>query len=238
MGITLLYILLKLIAHFTDATPCKTKRGERESTDGKERHPQQGGGTQGQGTSEVLQQKQRTFDSRGYGEWWTTTSRGTIFLSGEREDLLFPPKSHGQRNHELSTLQTDDERLRERRDTSAPQRYGERSPGAYHDASPVHATSARQTNPSNGQPQNIREHSRENEELAVRRTTTNHCLGVLRLSEAAATPNPGEVKTIDVSTQTDNTTTFIVSKDTLVAYTIAIIQQTLDYQFGQMSIVY
>ena len=31
---------------------------------------------------------------------------------------------------------------------------------------------------------------------------------------------------------------FIVSKDTLVAYTIAVIQQTLDYHFGQMSIVY
>ena len=29
-----------------------------------------------------------------------------------------------------------------------------------------------------------------------------------------------------------------MSKDTLVAYTISVIQQTLDYHFGQMSVVY
>ena len=52
-------------------------------------------------------------------------------------------------------------------------------------------------------------------------------------------PNSGTVKpTIDISVQTDTAATFIVSKDTLVAYTIVVIQQTLDYHFGQMSIVY
>ena len=64
-------------------------------------------------------------------------------------------------------------------------------------------------------------------------------LEFLRLSEAAATANPGTVPTtIDSSAQTEDTANFIVSKDTLVAYTISVIQQTLDYHFGQMSIVY
>ena len=109
----------------------------------------------------------------------------------------------------------------------------------YYDASSIHDSSVRTMNPRYGQPQNPRESSGENEGLATRGTTANHSAGNPRLPEAAATANPRTFPTtIDSSVQTDNTANFIVSKDTLIAYTIAVIQQTLDYQFGQMSIVY
>ena len=238
-GITLLYILLKLFTYFTDATPRLSKRQEGEGTDGEKRYPQQGGSTRGQGTSEVCEQKQRRSNSWGYGEQWPTATRGTILLSGEREDILLPPNSYGKRDNELPTLQADDERLRERRDTSAPPHNGQRSPGACNDTGSVHESSVRTTNSSYGQPQNIREYSGENEGFATGGTTAHNSAGIPRFSEAAATTNTRTVTTtIDSSAQTDDTANFIVSKDTLVAYTISVIQQTLDYHFGQMSIVY
>ena len=238
-GITLLYILLKLLTYFTDATSRPSKRKEGEGTDGETRYPQQSRGMRGQGVSEVCEQKQEHSDSRGHGERWATATRGTVLLSGEREDILLPPKSYGKRDNELPTLQADDERLRERRDSSAPPRYGERSRGTHNDASSIHESSVRGANPRYGQPQNFGEYSGENEGLATGGTTVNYCTGIPRLSEAAATANPGTLpKTIDSSAQTDDMANFIVSKDTLVAYTISVIQQTLDYHFGQMSIVY
>ena len=97
----------------------------------------------------------------------------------------------------------------------------------------------RGTNSRYGQPQNLRESSGENKRLATGATTIDYRSGILQFSEAAAAANPRTVPTtIDSSVQTEDTANFIVSKDTLVAYTISVIQQTLDYNFGQMSIVY
>ena len=112
-GITLLYIVLKLYTYLTDATFRSTKEQETRGTDGETRYPQQGRGTRGQGTSEVCEQKQRHFDSRGHGDRWTTATSGTVLLSGEREDILLPPKSYGKWDNELPTLQANDERLQE-----------------------------------------------------------------------------------------------------------------------------
>ena len=238
-GITLLYLLLKILTYFTDATPCPSKRKEGEGTNGETRYPQQSRGMRGQGTSEVCEQEQEHSDSRGHGDRWATTTRGTVLLSGEREDILLSPKSYGKRDNELPSLQADDERLRERRDSSVPPHYGERSRGAHNDASSIHEGSVRRTNSRYGQPQNLGEYGGENEGFAIGTTAVNYYTGIPQFSEAAATANPGTLpKTIDNSAQTDNMANFIVSKDTLVAYTISVIQQTLDYHFGQMSIVY
>ena len=97
----------------------------------------------------------------------------------------------------------------------------------------------RRKNSHYGQPQNLGEYGGENKGLAIGATTGDYSTTIRRVTEAPATANPGTLpKTIDKSAQTENTASFIVSKDTLVAYTISVIQQTLDYQFGQMSIVY
>ena len=111
-GITLLYLLLKLVSYFTDATPRVPKRQERTGADSEERHPQQSGGVRRQSVGKVHEQKQRHSNKRGYSEQWSSTTRGTIFLPTERENLLFPPQSHGQRNNELSPLQANDAGLR------------------------------------------------------------------------------------------------------------------------------
>ena len=189
--------------------------------------------------SEVRQQTQKHFNGRRHGERWSTTTPGTLLLPREWENVLFPPQSNGQWNNELPPLQANDEGLRERRDTSAPPRYGKGSTGAHNDTGPVHATSETGTYSYDGQSQDNRVNSGEDKRLTTRPATANNSPGVSRFSEATATANPRAVKpTVDISAQTDNTDNFVVSKDTLVAYTIAVIQQTLDYHFGQMSIVY
>ena len=55
--------------------------------------------------------------------------------------------------------------------------------------------------------------------------TSDNSPGVQGFSAATATANPRSIKsTVDSVAQTDNTDNFVVSKDTLVAYTIAVIQ--------------
>ena len=125
-GITLLYILLKILTYFTDATRRPSEGKQEGGTNSETRYPQQSKGTRGQGANEVCEQEQGHSDSRGHGDQWATATRGTVFLPGEREDLLLSPMSYDKQNNELSSLQADDERLRQRRDSSAPPHCGER----------------------------------------------------------------------------------------------------------------
>ena len=46
--------------------------------------------------------------------------QGPYFYQENGKNVFFPPKSNGQWDNELPTLQANDERLREQRDTSAP----------------------------------------------------------------------------------------------------------------------
>ena len=57
---------------------------------------------------------------------------------------------------------------------------------------------------------------------------------------STASPNPGFTKTetVDTGAQTDDTEHFYVSKDNILAYTIAVVQNTQAYHFGQMSVVF
>ena len=94
-------------------------------------------------------------------------------------------------------------------------------------------------NTTNEQSQNHPGVSREEQEYATRATTGHNSSGIPRFREASTSTDTGPInQAVEAATQTDTNETFIVSKDTLVAYTIAVIQQTNDYHFGQMSIVY
>ena len=92
---------------------------------------------------------------------------------------------------------------------------------------------------SDGHTQNNRSISGEEQRLTGRPTASDNSTGISGLREATTTANPGPITlTVNSLAQTDNADTFVVSKDTLIAYTIVVIQQTQDYHFGQMSIVF
>ena len=235
--ITVLYLLLKLITYITNATSRKTEKPEAEDIDSPTGHTQQSGGQRGQGVVKVLEQKQRHSYKRGDGAGWTPAPR-TLFLRTEREDICLPPQPDGERSYELPSLQRDDASLCHRRNTCTASCHGQRPPSPRHDSCRICTTSQGLTDPRDAQPQRNPAISREEQTFTEGTTTGHNSSGVQRFREASTTTDAGPVKqTIEAEVQTD-TDAFVVSKDTLVAYTIAVIQQTNDYHFGQMSIVY
>ena len=159
--------------------------------DSEEGHPQQSRGERRKCVDEVLEQKQRHSNKRGYGEQWSTTTRRTVLLPTERENLLFPTQPNGQWDNELSPLQADDAGLCERRDTSAPPHYGEGSRSAHYDASSISATGERGTHTTNGQPQSNRNFSREVQELPLDQQPAVTVLEFRDFQRPLPPPTPG-----------------------------------------------
>ena len=238
-GITVLYLFLKLLSYITNATPCTTEKQEAEGADRQTRYTQQSGGQRRQSIGKVHEQTQKhSYEGRNGARWATTTPR-TLLLLGEREDLFLPSQPYGEWDHELRPLQTNDARLCKRGNPSTTSRHGKRSPGPHHDSHTIFTTSEGRTNTANGQSQSNPGVSREEQEYATRSTTGHNSSGIPRFREASTSTNTGPIQqTVEAAAQTDTTETFVVSKDTLVAYTMAVIQQTNNYHFGQMSVVY
>ena len=218
--------------------PARSKGRKERAPTAQTRHTQQSGGPRRQSAGEVHEQTQKYSHERRDGTRWASTP-GTILLPGEREDLFFPPQSYGQWDNELPPLQTNDAGLCKRRNTSTASHHGERSPGPHNDAGPISTTGQGRMHTANGQSQSNPGTSREEQELTTGPATGDNSPGISGFRETSATTNPRPIKqTVETAAQTDNTDNFIVSKDTLVAYTIAVIQQTHDYHFGQMSVVF
>ena len=219
--------------------PARPKNKRQRAPTARRDTRRQSGSQRRQSIGEVREQTQKhSYEGRNGARWATTTPR-TLLLSGEREDLFLPSQSYGEWDHELQPLQTDDARLCKRGNTSTASRHGKRSPGPHHDSRPIFTTSEGRTHTTNGQSQSNPGVSREEQEYATGSTTGHNSSGIPRFREASTSTNTGPIEqTVEAVAQTDTTETFVVSKDTLVAYTIAVIQQTNDYHFGQMSIVY
>ena len=239
-GITLLYLFLKLLTYITNATSRAPEKPETAGADSQTGYTKQSRGQRRKSLGEVPEQKQEHSCERRNGTRWTTTNTpGTLFLSGEREDVFLSSKPYGEWDHELPALQTNDARLCERGNPSTTSRNGKRPPGPHHDPRRIFTTSEGRTNTDNGQSQSNPGISREEQEYATRTTAGHNSVGIPRFREASTNTSTRPVKqTVEAAAQTDSTETFVVSKDTLVAYTIAVIQQTNDYHFGQMSVVY
>ena len=237
-GITVLYLFLKLLSYIFNATPSTPKKQEGKGTDSQERHVQQSRGARGQSAVEVHEQIEGHSHERRHGTRWATTP-GTVLLSAERENLLFPTQPYGERDNEMSTLQTNDAGLCERGNTGAASRNGQGSTGTHLHTSSVPATNQRPTNPADIQSESNRRASGEEQEFATRATTDVNGPGISGFRAATATANARPIKpTVESVTQTEDAGQFLVSKETIIAYTIAVIKQTNDYHFGQMSIVY
>ena len=68
----------------------------------------------------------------------------------------------------------------------------------------------------------------QDESTTAEPTTRDNAARIQGLSEATPSPSPGPAKTetIDTGAQTDDTEHFYVSKDNILAYTIAVVQNT------------
>ena len=150
------------------------------------------------------------------------------------------PSSPCPEHNDMSPLHTNDERLPSRGSTSASPPACQGPTGPFNDPTAIRESGARKQDTAYEQSQCYGGIGNQDQSATTQRTTGDYGIRVPRLSEAPASQNSGPTKaeTINTSAQTDNVENFYVSRETLLAYTIAVVQNTQAYHFGQMSALF
>ena len=239
-GITILYFVLKLLNYLTDAKPGAPNRKETERRTDQEGQPKQGSDQGGRCQSEIREQTQRHSGQERYGEWWNPSPTGPIFLRGPGEDISLHAQRDAPEHNDMPSLRANDERLSSRGSTGASPLTCQGSASSFDVPTRICQQGTGKQNTTNEQSQCHGRTGIQDEPTTTQPTTRNNAARIQRFSEATASPNPGSTKTetVDTGAQTDNTEHFYVSKETILAYTIAVVQNTQAYHFGQMSVVF
>ena len=239
-GITILYFVLKLLNYLIDARPRAPNRKETERQTIQERHPKQGPDQGGSCQSEIREQIQRHSGQERYGERWNPSPTGPIFLQGPGEDISLHAQRDASEHNDMPSLRPNDERLSSRGSTCTPPLTCKGSASSFDVSRRICQQGTGQSNTKNEQSPCHRRPCIKNESIATKPTTRDNAVGIQRFSEATASSSPGPTKTetVDTGAQTDDTEHFYASKDNILAYTIAVVQNTQDYHFGHMSVVF
>ena len=140
----------------------------------------------------------------------------------------------------MSPLHTNDERLSSRGSTSALPLTCQGPTGHFNDPTAICESGARKQDTAYEQSQCHGGIGNQDQSATTQQTTGDYGVRVLRLLEAPASQNsrPTKAETINTSAQTDNAENFYVSREILLAYMIAVVQNTQAYHFGQMSVLF
>ena len=219
-GITLVYFLLKAyqfavyaLSHQTEgrlaaATP-GGRQQEHSSIEGEEGH------------TEVHEQVSGNISDQ-YGAGIQQPS-GSVSLSRRRKDLCIAARRNAEEYSDKPSVRENAKRLQSRRNRTTENNNGQRPGGAYGDSTGVFAEGGGWTNAPNEQPPNdVRPSSQE-------RSDQNTPDGIPGHREP-------EKQVSDVALQTDTCDTLYVTKNTLTAYTIAIVQNSQALQYDQMHV--
>ena len=136
----------------------------------------------------------------------------------------------------MPALQTDEERLQSRRNTPTKEHSGTRSQSAYCHTTGISPKCGSWDDASNAEPQSVKRASRKIHEPWRPDQICDD--GVSKFPAAEPTEHTGATKpqVSEITLQTDTCDTLYVNKDTLVAYTIAMVQNTQSLQYKQMQI--
>ena len=217
-GITLVYLLLKAyqfsvyaLSHQTEgrlaaATP-GGRQQEHSSIEGEEGDPQ------------VYEQVPRSFSNQ-YGAGIQQPS-GSVSLSRRRKDICIAAHRNAEEYSGESSVRENGKRLQSRGNRSTENIDGQRPRGPHDDSSGVFAEGGSWPNAANEQSRN------DGRTSSQERSDQNTHDGI---------PGPGEPEkqVSDVALQTDTCDTLYVTKNTLTAYTIAIVQNSQALQYDQM----
>ena len=217
-GITILYLLLKAYQFAVYALPHQTERRLAATTPGG--HHQVHSSTAGdKGCQEVLEQIPRNISAE-YGAKFQQPS-GTVPLSRGWENICITPRRNDEEHSVQPVIRTDAKRLQGRGSRNTKDNNGQRSSGPYDDSAGVFDESGRWSNAENEQSRNDgRTGSQE------RSNPTTH--------DGISGCRDPEKQVSDAALQTDTCDTLYVTKNTLTAYTIAIIQNSQVLQYDQM----
>ena len=217
-GITLVYLLLKAyqftvyaVSHKTEgrlaaATPGGRQR-EHNSIAGEEGDPQ------------VHEQVPRSFSNQ-YGAGIQQPS-GSVSLSRKWKDICIAARRNAEEYSGESSVRENGKRLQGQGNRSTENIDGQGSRGPHDDSSGVFAEGGGWPNAANEQSRN------DGRASSQERSDQNTHDGI---------PGPGEPEkqVSDVALQTDTYDTLYVTKNTLTAYTIAILQNSQALQYDQM----
>ena len=219
-GITLVYFLLKAYQFAVNAVSHQTEGRLAAATPGgrQQEHRSIEGD---QGHMEVPEQVPRSIADQ-YGSGIQQPS-GSLSLSGRRENVCLTAHRNAEEYSVEPSVPENAERLPSRRNRGTANGDGQRPSGAYGDSSGVLAEGSSWPNAANEQSRNVRGISSQE------RSDQNTADGI-----------PGhrdpEKQVSDMSLQTDTCDTLYVTKNTLTAYTIAIVQNTQALQYDQMHV--
>ena len=217
-GITILYLLLKAYQFAVYAVPHQTERRLAETTPSG-RH-QVNSSTEGDQSRQEVFEQIPTDISAEYGTKFKQPR--TVPLPRGRENICVNPRRNDEKHSSQPVIRTDAKRLQSRGSTDTRDNNGQRSSGPYDDAAGVFDESGRWSDAENDQPRRYgRTGSQE-------RSNTNINDGI------SGRRDPEEKQVSDASLQTDTCDTLYVTKNTLTAYTIAIIQNSQVSQYDQM----
>ena len=217
-GITLVYFLLKAyqfavyaVSHQTEGRLAAAMPGGRK---------QEHGSIEGdQGHMEVHEQVPRSISDQ-YDTGIQQPS-GSLSLSGRRKDICLAARRNAEEYSVKPSVRENAKRLPSRRNRSTENDDGQRPGGAYGDSTGVFAEGSSWPNAANEQsPNDGRISSQE-------RSDQNTPDGIPGHREP-------EKQVSDVALQIDTCDTLYVTKNTLTAYTIAIVQNAQALQYDQM----
>ena len=186
--------------------------------------------------SEIRQQVQRHFseDTR-YGRR-TQGSPGTILLSRRGEKYASLPLHMLQGIQQSPLFETGyEERLCHRGHRDTKGNNGTRPQDTYTDTTRLPQECGSWNNGSNAQPQHI---ERNGQEGQSEQSDPLHNDGISGLQMPEPTKNTGSTKTqvTSIALQTDLCSTLYMTKEILVAYTIAVVQNTQTLQYEQIQV--
>ena len=239
-GITILYFVLKLLNYLTDAKPRQADRKEAERRTDQEGQPKQGSDQGGRSQSKIPEQTQRHSRGERYGKRWNPSPTGPLFLRGAGKNFSLHAQRNAPEHNDMPSLHANDERLPGRGSTGASPFTCQGSASSFDDTTAICEPGAGKQNTTNEQSQCHGRTGIQDESTTTQQMPRDNGARIQRFSEATASQNSGPTKTetIDTGAQTDNTEHFYVSKETILAYTIAVVQNTQAYHFGQMSVVF
>ena len=217
-GITLVYFILKAYQFAVHAVSHQTEGRLAAATPSGRK--QEHGSIEGeQGRTQVPEQVPRSISDQ-YGAGVQHPS-GSLSLSGGRQNIRLVARRNAEEYPVEPSVPENAKRLPRRRNRSTENGDGQRPNGAYGDSSGILAE-------GKGWPDAANEQSRN-----VRRTSSQE-----RSDQNTPDGIPGcrdpEKQVSDVSLQTDTCDTLYVTKNTLTAYTIAVVQNAQAPQYDQM----
>ena len=229
-GITFIYLFLKACRYVFYAISHKTKGRLAAATPGcgQQEHSTN---TRKEGHTEVYEQISGD-NTEQYGTG-TQRSPGSLSVPRRWQDVCLPSCRDAAEYPEEPPFRQNAKRLQGGRHRNTTDYYGEGPGGSYANSTGVFTESGSWTNASDGQPSDDeRTHGKERPDEDFNDGVQGH-----RASAPAYYATSSKTQVSHVALQTDTCDTLYVMKNTLTAYTIAIVQnsQVLQYEPNALS---